>query len=121
MRKSIMTFATVAVVALMYGSGIAKAGPMPGIPGTIDFANADGDALIQRVRGGHGGHGGHGGRGGSHGFGHRGGGHAFAHRGGGHGFIRRHRHHGNFFAYGSPYYSDCWYSRRYHRWVCPYY
>jgi len=54
----------------------------------------------------HHGGGGHGWGGGGHGFGH---GRGFRFYGGGY--------------YGGPYYygSGCWWSRRYHRWVCPYY
>src|SRR6185436_12143715 len=66
------------------------------------------------VRGGGGGHGG-----GGHGFG---GGHG-AGFSGGHGFHGGHFR-GGFGAFGSPYHDDdygepgCWWSARYHRWVC---
>jgi len=115
MRKSVVILASAAVVAFVYASGIAQAGPMPGVAhGVVDF---DDSALVERVRGGH--------RGGGHrGGGHRGGGHrghAFAPRLGGHGFDGHRRHRGQFFGYANPYYySDYWYSHRYYRWVCPY-
>ena len=36
-----------------------------------------------------------------------------------------HHHHRRFFVVGVPYYDyaydDCYWSRRYHRWICPYY
>jgi len=89
--------------------------------------------LIGHGGGGHGG-GGHGGGGGHMGGGHFGGGHFHGgHFGGFHGghFAGGHfhgHHHGHFHGFGLwgwpwPYYtySNCWWSPRYHRLVCPWY
>ena len=91
-------------VALMC-SGIAKAGSIAS-PVIVGAVSPDNSERVQLVR-----HGGH------------------AFRGGGHfrgGAVRFHggpRFYGGYYAY--PYYYDygprCWWSRRYHRWVCPYY
>ncbi|WP_144061236.1 hypothetical protein [Hyphomicrobium denitrificans] len=50
--------------------------------------------------------------------------HAFGHRFYGHGSLHHHRH-SRFFFVGVPYYDyyddypgDCWWSPRYHRWIC---
>ena len=93
MKKRVLV---AAVAALMYGSGIAVAANL------AKTSPAD-TSLVQLVRRG-------------------GGGGAHFHGGG----FRIHggpRFYGGGYVY--PYYYDygpgCWWSRRYHRWVCPYY
>jgi hypothetical protein len=85
--------------------------------GTVGIVTISGVTSAE-ARGGHGGghggyHGGHGGYHGGHGGYH--GGHAVYH--GGHG-----RYYGGYGgSYGYGYYGDdCYWSRRYGRWVCPY-
>ena len=116
MRASFLKLAASGAVALMCGSGFALAGALSSsVGGLQDLAKTD-ELILQLARGG-----GRGGGGGGRGGGHHGGGHGFSHHGGGAHFVHRGR--GRGFVGGGyyGYYNDCWYSRRYGRWICPYY
>lgn len=95
--------------------GASTAYAATAVPGQISSSP---DASLTYVRGGGGGHGG--GVGGGSGF-HAGGG---FHEGGGFhdggGFHRGHEWTGPSALWSyDPGWPDCWYSARYHRWVCP--
>ena len=112
MKRIFLRVAAICGLALIYGSSLALAGAVSSSIGELVDAMKPDNSIVHVIRGGHG-HGGH------HGGGHmsvsRGGG-SFAFSGG------RHRHHRARVFVGSSYYGyydDCWYSRRYGRWVCP--
>jgi hypothetical protein len=93
--------------------GPAAAAPLA-VPG-VKAAPGDG-TLVETVRG----------HGGGHGHASFGGGRmAFSSHGSGARFFSGHHRHGRAFvgysSYGYYGYDSCWWSRRYHRWVCPYY
>jgi hypothetical protein len=139
-RKHLLSFAG---GAIMLAAAACAAVAAPLSPGAVPQLSGNYAALVPVHMGGGGGfHGGgfggfHGGFGGFHG--HAMGGPRFASRGfgprahfNGHNFRFAHdfRHrHNRFFFVGYPYYNDyyyddysnsaCWWSGRYHRWVCP--
>jgi len=137
--------------ALALGLLTASAQAAPGQFGAVAKSVPTQNSLLTLMGGGHGGgghgggghggggHGGGGHSGGAHGGGggHMGGGHGGhfggrhfggGHFGGGHGghfaggHFRGHRH-DHFHGFGGwpYYYSNCWWSPRYQRWVCPWY
>jgi hypothetical protein len=106
MRRILVTLTAVGTFALLYGSNIAAAAAIPSpVGGLTDSAKADVPLFTpaRHVRGGF--------RGGFGGF-----------RGG---FYGGPFFYGAPYYYGDPYYYGnrprCWYSRRYHHWVCPRY
>jgi hypothetical protein len=140
MKGGILTFGIVGAFALAFSATTSFAQAS-----YADYSNLNGRSnLLMLVKGGHGGggHGGGGMGGGSMGGGSMGGGgisrgpvSAFGSSGGHvmmggpgsrvgrHGFdgrhLRRHRIRARVFGYGDYGYG-CWWSQRYHRWVCPY-
>jgi len=105
-------------LALMYGSSLATAGAVSSPIGELVDATKADSTIVHMIKSGHGG-------------GHSSGPHASgpmafgaaASMGSHHHHVRH--HHGRVFV-GSgfyPYYdyNDCWWSRRYHRRMCPYY
>lgn len=122
--------------AFAIGLLAASAQATPGQFGAVEKSVATQNNLLTLIGGGHGGggHGGGGHGGGGHGGGHMGGGHFGGLHHGGH-FAGGHAHgfhHGHFrgfglwgwpYYWGAPYYaySNCWWSPRYHRRICPRY
>ena len=98
-------------VALTYGFAVAAPSPVGALLGSAKI----GESFLQQMRG-------------SHSSSHSSGSHArssMAFSAAASMGRHHHHHHGRVFV-GSGFYSyydndDCWWSRRYHRWVCPYY
>ena len=122
MQRMFVRVVAVGGLALMYGSSLATAEAVSSPIGELVDATKADSTIVHMIKSGHGG---------GHSSGYSSGPHASspmafgaaASMGSHH--HHHHHHHGRVFV-GSgfyPYYdyNDCWWSRRYHRWVCPYY